>query len=173
MTPVGSASTRLVILRGDSASGKTTTSAALRPHLGERTAVIHQDEFRRELLQGGEKEQRAAHAAQLIDSVARQSLELGYDVVLDGIFNLRDYAERFPALLRDHVGVSRVYQFDVGLDETLRRHRGRPLAAVVPERDLRSWYDGWQPLPDVEETRITADQSTADIVAIIRRDLEL
>jgi predicted kinase len=171
MTAVGSASTRLVILRGDSASGKTTTSHALRARLGGRTALIHQDEIRRELLQGGEKEERSAHAAVLIDGLARQSLDLGYDVILDGIFNLRDYAQRFEALARDHRGTTRVVQFDVGLDETLRRHRGRPLGAIVPEDDVVSWYDGWQPLPTVPERRITAELGTDEIVALVLGDL--
>ncbi len=97
MTAVGSVDTRLVVLRGDSGSGKTTTATALRPLLRGKTAVIHQDHFRRTLLAGGEKASRSADAAALIDTVARQSLDLGYDVILDGILNLRDYAGRLDS----------------------------------------------------------------------------
>lgn len=77
---VGSASTRLVILRGDAASGKTTTALALRPALGPRTALIHQDQFRRELLENPDRMQRAKDASVLIITAARQALDLGYDV---------------------------------------------------------------------------------------------
>src|SRR5690606_3610833 len=89
MAFIGSASTRLVILRGDSASGKTTTATALRSKLGPRVALIHQDYVRRELLQNADRSQRSADAAILIVGAARQALDLGYDVILDGIFNLR------------------------------------------------------------------------------------
>ncbi|MFD5213673.1 AAA family ATPase [Microbacterium sp. NPDC058345] len=168
---VGTASTRLVILRGDSASGKTTTALALRPLLGPRTALIHQDHFRRELLENPDRFQRARDASLLIIGAARQSLDLGYDVILDGIFNLRDYAEPLDALARDHRGTTRVYQFDVGLDETIRRHERRPLRAAFGPDKLREWHDGWQPLPETPETRVSASVTTDALVSRILRDL--
>lgn len=163
MTSVGSGSTRLVVLRGDSGSGKTTTALALRPGLGERTALIHQDVIRRELLSGPKRE-RARDAAVLIDGLARQSLDLGYDVILDGIFNLRDYAGLFERLHRDHRGRSVWFQWDVGFDETVRRHDSRPLREAFGVESLREWHDGWQPLPFVDEHRVTADDSVDDVV---------
>lgn len=169
---VGTASTRLVVLRGDSASGKTTTALALRPLLGPRTALIHQDHFRRELLENPDRLQRASDASVLIIGAARQALDLGYDVILDGILNLRDYAGPLDALARDHRGRTRVYQFDVGLDETIRRHEQRPLRRRFGPEKLHEWYDGWQPLPETPETRVTADVTTEDLVSRILRDLE-
>lgn len=50
MARIGSELTRLIILRGDAASGKTTTAAALRSELGDRVALISQDYVRREML---------------------------------------------------------------------------------------------------------------------------
>lgn len=141
MSPVGSPSTRLVILRGDAASGKTTTATALRTKLGPRVALIHQDYVRREVLHDLDRRRRSADASILIVSAAREALNLGYDVILDGIFNLRDYSEPFEMLHRDHRGRTRIYQFDVGLDETLRRHAGRPLATDFGEEKIREWYD--------------------------------
>lgn len=171
MAAIGSASTRLIVLRGDSGSGKTTTAAALRPLLGRKTAVIHQDYFRRELLAGGEKEARSADAAVLVDATARQSLDLGYDVILDGIFNLRDYAARLEQLWRDHRGVTRIYQFDVGFDETVRRHETRELRHTFTAERMREWYDGWQPLQFVEEGRIGPDETLAQITERIVTDI--
>lgn len=161
-----------MVLRGDSGSGKTTTALALRPRLGERTALIHQDYFRRQLLTGGEKEVRALHAAELIAAVARRSLDLGYDVILDGILNLRDYTLLLEALFRDHAGRTVFFQFDVGLEETVRRHSTRPLRNAFGEEELRRWYDGWQPLPFVEEHRVTADVRTDELVERILTALE-
>jgi hypothetical protein len=158
------AATFLVVIRGDTASGKSTTAAALRERIGGNTALVQHDYFRWELLYGGAKEARARDAVPMIDSTARAALTAGYSVILEGIFNLRDWAVVLEELQRDHQGVSRCYQFDVGLDETIRRHQGRPLSALFGEAKIREWYDGWQPLPFTNERRLEATQSTEDIV---------
>ena len=170
MTRIGSSSTRLVMLRGNSASGKTTTAVALRAELGSRVAVIHQDYVRREMLHDDDRLRRARDASILIVGAARQALDLGYDVILDGIFNLRDYSEPFERLHRDHRGLKMIYQFDVGLDETIRRHAGRSLSNAFGEQKLRAWYDGWQPLPWFDERRIGPDVPAEQIVAMILQD---
>lgn len=171
MARIGSELTRLIILRGDAASGKTTTAAALRSELGDRVALISQDYVRREMLFHPDRLQRSRDACALIVTLARQSLDLGYDVILDGIFNLRDYSEAFEVLHRDHRGTTRIYQFDVGLDETIRRHARRPLAGAFGEDKLREWFDGWQPLPWHHEQRIGPEMTTTAIVATILADL--
>lgn len=171
MALTGSDSTRLIILRGDAASGKTTTATALRSELGERVALISQDHFRRELLHGADRLQRSRDASILITGTARQALELGYDVILDGIFNLRDYSDAFERLHREHRGTTLIYQFDVGLDETIRRHAGRPLASEFGEDEIRRWHDGWQPLPWFDERRVGPETTTDQLVKIVLEDL--
>ncbi|WP_435744786.1 AAA family ATPase [Microbacterium sp. PMB16] len=170
---VGTRSTRLVIIRGDAASGKTTTALALRPELGAKVAVIHQDYVRRELLSNPDSRERSRDASVVIVATARQALELGYDVVLDGIFNLRDYSAPFERLHQEHIGSTAICQFDLGIAETLRRHAARPLGQVISEGKIREWHDGWQPLPWFDERRIGADAATADIVAMILSDLSV
>ncbi|KJL18704.1 hypothetical protein RN51_03545 [Microbacterium oxydans] len=171
MALTGSGSTRLVILRGDAASGKTTTATSLRTALGARTALISQDHFRRELLHEPDRRKLSRDASVLIITTARQALDLGYDVILDGVFNLRDYSEAFERLYRDHLGSTRIYQFDVGLEETIRRHAGRQLAKEFGEDKLREWHDGWQPLPWFDERRIGPEIGTDELVSIIVEDL--
>jgi predicted kinase len=171
MIPTGSDSTRLVILRGDAASGKTTTATSLRSELGQRVALISQDHFRREVLHDSDRLRRSRDASVLVVATARQALDLGYDVILDGIFNLRDYSDAFERLHRDHRGTTRIYQFDVGLDETIRRHAGRPLANAFGEDEIRRWHDGWQPLPWFDERRVGPETATEDLVSIILEDL--
>jgi predicted kinase len=161
-----------VIIRGDAASGKTTTSLELRTRLGGLVALIHQDHVRREMLHNVDRRQRSHDASVLIVAMARQALDLGYDVILDGIFNLRDYSTPFERLHDDHRGITRIYQFDVGLEETLARHAARSLGSVVSEEKIREWYDGWQPLPWYEEPRVGPEVTTDDLVSTILRDLQ-
>ncbi len=113
---------------------------------------------------------RSRDASVLIVGAARQALDLGYDVILDGVFNLRDYSDVFESLYRDHRGTTCIYQFDVGLDETIRRHAGRPLANDFGEDRIREWHDGWQPLPWFDERRV-GPETTEELVKIIVEDL--
>ena len=171
MQSIGTVDTNIVVLRGDTASGKSTTAQVLRLALPGKVAIVEQDYFRYQMLSGGTKEDRASDAVPIIDSVVRTALGVGYSVILEGTLNLRDYDGRLRALSRDHRGTTQFYQFDVGLEETILRHRGRPASALFGEGGLREWYDGWAPLSFVQEHRIGADQTTDDIVAKILSDL--
>lgn len=84
---------------------------------------------------------------------------------------MRDYSALFERLGDDYRGQTRIYQFDIGLDETIRRHAGRPLSNDFGEDKIRDWYDGWQPLPWHDETRVRSDVSTQDLVSTILHDL--
>ena len=64
-------------------------------------------------------------------------LGTGYDVVLEGIMLEAHYGEMLRELLGTHPGPSHVFYLDVPLDETLRRHEGRPLRSEVPPQKLR------------------------------------
>lgn len=56
---------------------------------------------------------------------------------------------------------------DVPLDETLRRHAGRPLSAKVGEELLREWYAERDLLPHPVERVIGQDSSIDDTVALL------
>jgi predicted kinase len=77
----GSPTTRLVVLRGNSGSGKSTTARVLREHLGRGTAWVEQDYLRRILLR--EHDLPGGANIGLIDTNVRYALDHGYDVVLE------------------------------------------------------------------------------------------
>jgi len=136
--PVGFSQTRLVVLRGNSGSGKSTVAAALRQACGPGVAWVSQDLIRRIILK--EKDRPGGVNIGLIDQVTRYSLDCGYHVVLDGIFYADHYEPMLAALDRDHLGLSRFYYLDVSLKETFRRHATRPQQADFGPDDMRDWY---------------------------------
>jgi predicted kinase len=136
--PAGSAQTRLIVLRGNSGSGKSTVARALREAYGRGVAWVSQDLIRRTIL--NEKDRPGGASTGLIDQVARYSLDSGYHVVLDGIFCADRYEPMLAGLSRDHLGLTRFYYLDVSLEETLRRHATRPQAAEFGPDDMRQWY---------------------------------
>ena len=106
----------------------------------------------------------------LIDMVARYALDAGYHVIADGIFGSDRYGEMLQGLTDDHAGVSRYYYFDIGVDETLRRHRSKEASAVSPDM-LRSWYRPRDLLGFVDESIITADEGEEQIVSRLVREV--
>ncbi|UKA59809.1 AAA family ATPase [Arthrobacter sp. FW306-2-2C-D06B] len=154
----------LVVLRGNSGSGKSTVAAALQRELGWPTAILSQDHFRRIVYR--EREQESLAHADLLEVAAAHCLSAGHHVILEGIFN----AERYSAMLERIAAQSddaRFFAFDLTFDETVRRHALRPQARDFTEDEMRAWYHGWQPLSFVEEERINASESPGRIVARI------
>ncbi|WP_043243453.1 MULTISPECIES: AAA family ATPase [unclassified Streptomyces] len=162
---VGSDETRLVVVRGNSASGKSSVAAGIRDRFGRGLALVGQDNLRRVVLR--ERDVPGGRNIGLIDTVARYALEAGYHVVVEGILYADRYGDMLARLAADHRGVTRCYYLDVPIEETLRRHASKGDAeylAQVNEHHLREWYREGDLLPDGLETVIGADSSLDDMV---------
>lgn len=165
---VGSPQTRLVILRGNSASGKSTIAKLLRERLGRGVAWVEQDYLRRTVLR--EHDRPGLPNIGLIDMTARYALDAGYHVIADGIFGSERYGAMLRRLTDDHEGVTRHYYFDIALEETQRRHQTKPLVTVHPEK-LCEWYQRRDLLGFVDESIITAAESDEEIVTRLVREV--
>jgi hypothetical protein len=115
----------LIILRGNSASGKSSTAAEIRRRHGRRDlAVVGQDNLRRDVLR--ERDLPAGANIGLIDLVARYALSHGFSVIVEGILRADHYATMLSVLIDDHQGRTCCYYFDVPFDETLLLPGSRP-----------------------------------------------
>ncbi|MCI3226657.1 AAA family ATPase [Streptomyces sp. NP-1717] len=168
---VGTEQTRLVVLRGNSASGKSTVAAAVRERFGRGLALVGQDNLRRVVLR--ERDRPGAANIGLIDTVARYSLDAGYHVLVEGILYADHYGPMLAALRADHRGPTHSYYLDIPFEETLTRHAGKPQAGEYGERELRDWYRRLDLLPGGDETVIGADSALTDTVERIMRDTGL
>ncbi|WP_329543092.1 AAA family ATPase [Streptomyces sp. NBC_01358] len=168
---VGTTETRLVVLRGNSASGKSSVAAGIRERFGRGLALVGQDNLRRVVLR--EHDRPGGANIGLIDTVARYSLDAGYHVVLEGILYADRYGQMLQQLRVDHRGHTHCYYLEVPFAETLARHATKPIAEEVVERQLREWYRPLDLLPDGIETVIDADSSLADTVDRIMYDTDL
>ena len=168
---IGSGHTRLIVLRGNSGSGKSTVAAALREAYGRGVAWVSQDLIRRTILK--ERDQPGGVNIGLIDQVTRYSLEHGYHVVLDGIFYADRYEPMLADLARDHLGISRFYYLDVSMAETLRRHATRPQAAEFGADDMRCWYRPRDLLGGIRECLIPETSTLQETTSLILADTEL
>ncbi|MER6943008.1 kinase [Nonomuraea sp. NPDC000554] len=168
----GSPGTALIIIRGNSGSGKTSVARALREAYGRRgLALISQDVVRRDILR--ELDKPGAVNIGLIDTMCRHALDTGYHVIVEGILAASRYGQMLHALCRDHLGRTSLYYLDIPWEETLRRHETRPQRSQFGADDMRQWYIERDVLPEERETIFGEDASLEDIVRRIYKDAGL
>ncbi|AZQ33018.1 hypothetical protein EJ357_05805 [Streptomyces cyaneochromogenes] len=114
---VGTSETRLVVLRGNSASGKSSVAAGIRERFGRGLALVGQDNLRRIVLR--ERDRPGGANIGLIDTVARHS-------------ELREWYRRLDLLPG---GVETVVCAQSGLDDTVDRIMRETGLAVLPARE--------------------------------------
>ena len=164
VTATGSGETRLIILRGNSASGKSSTAAEIRRRHGRRDlAIVGQDNLRRDVLR--EHDVPAGANIGLVDLVTRYALSHGFNVIVEGILRADHYAE-----IDDHQGRTCCYYFDVPFDESLRRHAGKPQAAQYGAAEMKAWYRELDLLPGGTEQVIPAAMPQDEIVRRVMAD---
>jgi predicted kinase len=131
---------RLVIIRGNSAGGKTSVAREVRSRYGRGIALIEQDHLRRVLLREHDSNGIDPAAPALVAVTARTALEHGFHTIVEGMMAGDSYRGMLQELITAHRGPSAVFYLDVSLPETIRRHRGRPETARVTDEQLTSWY---------------------------------
>jgi hypothetical protein len=162
----------LIILRGNSASGKSSTAAEIRRRHGRRDlAIVGQDNLRRDVLR--ELDVPGGANIGLIDLVARYALSHDFNVIVEGIFRTDHYAEMLTALIADHQGLTCCYYLDVPFGETLTRHATKPQAEKYGAAEMKAWYRALDVLPGGIEQVIPAGTPQDKIVRRIMADSRL
>ncbi len=128
---------KLVVLRGNSGSGKSTVAKALRDQGKTKIAIVEQDYLRRFILK--EKETESANNIALIQQTVEFALSRDYNVILEGILYFPRYGEMLKKLVEQCPNIY-FYYFDVSFDETLKRHTTKPNAHEFGEKEMREWY---------------------------------
>jgi adenylate kinase family enzyme len=159
--------TKVIVIRGNSGSGKTTTARRLREAMLERgrsksVAVVEQDYFRRIVLK--EKEEAGAEALALIRLVATWALARDFDVIVEGILRAEKYREMLTGLMA-LADQSYAFYYDVSFDETVRRHATKPTAQAFGEEEMRTWWNPNDVLGIDGETILPESLSLDDAVA--------
>jgi predicted kinase len=164
----GTSQTRLIILRGNSASGKSAAAAGIRARcLPHRVAIVGQDYLRRTVLK--ERDRRGGANITLLDLVARFCLDQGLDTIVEGILYSDHYGDMLSALIADHAGTTTCCYFDIPFAETLHRHTFKKESAEYGEKEMAAWYRERDFLPGGSELAIGADMSLAEIIECIMR----
>lgn len=130
----------LVVIRGNSGSGKTTTAREVRRRYGRGCALVEQDYLRRVILREHDGSNHDPIAPSFIGTTVSTLLGHGYHVVLEGILHTKRYGGMLRRLLTDHSGPNAVYYIDLPFEETVRRHSGRAGEVNFGPEQMREWY---------------------------------
>lgn len=129
---------KLVIIRGNSGSGKSTIARLVQEGLGENTMLVPQDVIRREML--FVKDRVGNPAINLISKIALYGKEIGYNVVLEGILSKKLYDNMLSDLISKYSDNVYVFYMDVSFEETLRRHDTKPKRDEYGEEKMKEWW---------------------------------
>lgn len=160
----------LVIIRGNSGSGKTSLSEALQTHYGRRTLLISQDNVRRTMLK--EKVEPENLSISLAEIVARFGYVEDLLVIMEGFYESEIYGEMLLGLRRLFAPRVFAYYYDIPFEETVKRHATRAKKYDFTVADMKRWwiekdYLGWK-----EEVYITAEISLEAAMEMICQKIE-
>lgn len=162
---------KLIILRGNSGSGKTTIAKELQRHFGRNTMLISQDVIRRDML--WVKDGESTEAIPLMKELLAYGIKHSDIVILEGIMYADWYKPLFELAIRLYGTEVYAYYFDLPFEETLKRHQTKPHCNEFGEEAMRRWWREKDFSDVLRERIITSEKEIPDIVTEICRDINL
>ena len=156
---------KLIIIRGNSGSGKTTIAKRLQHEFGENTMLISQDVIRRDMLKV--KDGESTQALSLMKELLTYGSLHCDIVILEGIMHAEWYKPLFALAHKLYGKHIYAYYFDLPFEETLKRHRTKPNCHEFGEEELRIWWCEKDFSDVLNESCITSDKNIESIVADI------
>lgn len=161
---------KLIILRGNSGSGKTTIAKELQKSFGRNTMLISQDVVRRDILRvkDGENTEALPLMKELL-TYGRNHCEI---VILEGIMYADWYKPLFELAVQLYGTDIFAYYFDLPFEETLKRHQTKPNCNEFGEKAMRRWWHDKDFSDVLSERVITSEKGIQSIIDEIKSAVE-
>lgn len=160
---------KLIILRGNSGSGKTTVAKALQQKFGHNTMLISQDVVRRDMLKVKDGENtRALPLLKELLTYGRSHSEI---VILEGILNREWYLPLFKLAKELYGNQIYAYYYDLPFEETLLRHKTKPNCNDFGEEAMRKWWIEKDYLEIIPEKAFYKENGQEDTVNYIYEEV--
>ena len=153
---------KLIILRGNSGSGKTTIAKELQRKMGSNTLLISQDVIRREMLMV--KDGPDTMVLPMLKEILIYGRNHCETVILEGILVGEWYRSLFEQAKELYGNNIYAYYFDIPFEETIKRHKTRPQSKEFGEEAMREWWVDKDYSEVLNETAITADKDEESII---------
>ena len=156
---------KLIILRGNSGSGKTTIAKELQNRFGSNTMLISQDVIRRDMLKV--KDGENTQALPLMKELLIYGSNHSNVVILEGIMYADWYKPLFELAVKLYGTEVYAYYFDLTFEETLKRHQTKPNCHEFGEEAMRRWWREKDFSDVLHEVTITDEENMESIVTEI------
>lgn len=156
---------KLIILRGNSGSGKTTIAKELQNRFGSNTMLISQDVIRRDMLKV--KDGENTQALPLMQELLIYGSNHSNVVILEGIMYADWYKPLFELAVKLYGTEVYAYYFDLTFEETLKRHQTKPNCHEFGEEAMRRWWREKDFSDVLHEVTITDEEDMESIVTEI------
>ena len=153
---------KLIIIRGNSGSGKTTVSKILQEKFGRNTMLISHDMVRMQILHA-----KDAEALPLIMQMLKYGRQNSEITILEGILPAEVYMPLFELAVQEYGKDIFAFYYDLPFEETLQRHATKPNRADFGEQDMRRWWIEKDFINMIPEKIISKDFSISDTVEMI------
>ena len=153
---------KLIILRGNSGSGKSTIAKELQSKFGQSTMLISQDEIRRNMLNVDDGENTPA--LPLMKELLIYGSKHSDIVILEGIMNADWYKSLFELAIQVYGTEVFAYYFDLPFEESVKRHLTRAKCQEFGAKEMRRWWREKDFSNILHETSITAEKDMENIV---------
>lgn len=160
---------KLVILRGNSGSGKTSVAKELQKKFGKNTLLIPQDTVRREML--CVKDGKDCAAVPLMINLLEYGCKNSEITIIEGITKADWYRPLFEAAVENFGENIFAYYYDLPFEETLLRHETKPNRADFGEEAMRRWWNEKDFIGIIPEKIITKDMSFSETADMIFNDV--
>lgn len=160
---------KLIIIRGNSGSGKSTIATMLRAEMGYGTMLIPQDIIRREIMRV--PDDAGNPTVKLISDIAYYGKNIGYDVIIEGILAKNKYGHMLEELSKEFDKVH-AYYLDLSFGETLKRHNSKEKKNEFGANEMAGWWLENDYLGIENEHKIYPEVSTEDAVKMILSHIE-
>jgi len=161
---------KLILLRGNSGSGKTTAAKLLQERFGPNTMRISHDMVRMEILHTHGRE-GVEKSEPLMIHLLKYGKRHSEVTILEGILPAKDYHRLFETAVEEYGQNIFAYYYDIPFEETLRRHSTKPNRGDFGEADMRRWWMEKDYLSCISETILKQDLKLEDAVELIYRDV--
>ncbi len=156
---------KVIILRGNSGSGKTTIAKEIQKNFGRNTMLISQDVIRRDMLRV--KDGENTEAISLMKELLAYGREHSDIVILEGIMYADWYKPLFELAIQLYDTKVYAYYFDIPFEETLKRHQTKPNCNEFGEEAMRKWWREKDFSDVLKERIITSEKDIQGIVSDI------
>lgn len=161
---------KLIIIRGNSGSGKSSVAKKLQREIGRNTLMIPQDIVRRDMLWAHDDYDTAA--LPLLIDLLRYGYGNSEITILEGILNSKWYKPLFERAMELYGSDIYAYYYDLPFEETLRRHETKEKRFEFGEEDMRRWWTEKDYIGFIPEKILNEDMSLEETVNLILSDVQ-